>query len=131
MDVERTMEFILQMQAKAEVRMAKAEERMTRAEARMDRAEARMDRAEARMEKFDRRLEAMRKLVETGMRMLVKIEKGQQDLTVRLNTLANQVNSVSEHVEALTDAQRKTDRKFERLMDFWSKRRSNGHGSKQ
>jgi hypothetical protein len=99
MDVERTMEFILQMQAKSEERMAKAE--------------ARMDRADARMEKFDRRMEAMRKLVETGMRWLVKIEKTQQLL--------------AEEVRALTEAQRKTDRKFDRLIDSWGKRRSNGH----
>ena len=92
MDVERTIEFILQMQAKSEERMAKAE---------------------ARMDKFDRRMEAMRKLVETGMRWLVKIEKSQQAL--------------SEEVRALTEAQRISDRKFERFMDSWGKRRSNGH----
>jgi hypothetical protein len=33
-DIERTMEFIFESQAKAEVRMARAEARMERAEAR-------------------------------------------------------------------------------------------------
>ena len=56
MDVERTIEFILQMQAKAEARMAKVDDRM---------------------DKFDKRLEATRKLVETGMKMLVRIAKNQ------------------------------------------------------
>ena len=102
MDVERTMEFILQMQAKAEVRMAKAE--------------ARMEKAEARMDKFDRRLEAMRKLVETGMRWLVKIEKSHHEL--------------AEQGKALQEAQRRSDRKFERLMEILTKQRSNGHGSR-
>ena len=117
MDVERTSDFILQMQAKAEVRMAKAEERMAKIDQRIVNAEARFD---ARMEKFDRRLEAMRKLVETGMRMLVKMEKGQQGLTERLNALAVDV-------QALTAAQRRTDRKLDRLLDAWSRQRPNGH----
>ena len=106
------MEFILQMQAKSEERMAKFDERMAKSEERMAKAEARMEKAEARMEKFDRRMEAMGKLVQTGMKWLVKIEKTQQAL--------------AEEVRALTDAQRRTDRKFERLMDSWSKR-FNGH----
>jgi len=81
MDVERTMEFILRMQAKAEARMAK----------------------------FDKRMEAIRKLVQTGMKMLVKIDQ---------------------NLLALTEAQRKTDRKFDRLIDSWTKRRTNGHQTK-
>src|SRR5262249_44862485 len=106
MDIERTMEFILQTQAKNEAEMTRALERMSKAEARMDRADARMDRADARMEKFDRRLEGMRKLVETGMKWLVKIEKAQK---------------------ALAEAQLKTDVKLDRLIDSWSRRPSNGH----
>ncbi len=54
MDVERTKKFILQMQAKSEERMV---------------------RAEVRMDKFDRRMEAMGKLVQTGMKWLVKIRE--------------------------------------------------------
>src|SRR6266404_1643167 len=99
MDVERTMEFILQMQAKAEVRTAKAE---------------------ARMDKFDKRLESMRKLVETGMKILVKVDKTLLEVGDRISALTVQVN-------ALTEAQRKSDRKFDRLMDSWAKQRSNGH----
>jgi hypothetical protein len=72
------MEFILQMQAKSGARMAKAEDRM---------------------DKFDKRLEGMRKLVQAGMKMLVRIEKNQL---------------------VLTEGQRKTDRKFDRLIDFWT-----------
>jgi chromosome segregation ATPase len=102
MDVERTIEYILQMQAKSEARMAKYDERM---------------------DKFDKRLEGMRKLVETGMRMLVKIEKSQDELTVKLTVL-------TDRVDALTEAQRKSDRKFERFMDSWTKQRTNGHPPK-
>jgi chromosome segregation ATPase len=47
MNVEKTIEFILDMQAKAEERFAKADERFAKAEARADRADRRMDRLEA------------------------------------------------------------------------------------
>jgi hypothetical protein len=96
MDVERTIEFILHAQAKSE----------------------------ARMDKFDKRLEATRKLVETGMRMLVKIEKTQGELTVKLTDLTVQVS-------ALTESQRNSDRKFERFMDSWTRQRTNGHPPKR
>ena len=63
MDVERTIEFILDMQAKAEVRAAQADERAAQADERAARAdaraakhEARMDKADERMDKFDKRL---------------------------------------------------------------------------
>ena len=46
MNVEKTIEFILEMQAKTEARFGKTEERFARAEARADRADRRMDRLE-------------------------------------------------------------------------------------
>ena len=100
MDVERTIEYILQMQAQSEVRIAKADERM---------------------DKFDKRLDATRKLVETGMRMLVKNEKAQGELTLNLEALTGRVDSLTVQVSALTEAQRKSDRKFERFIDSWIK----------
>ena len=60
MDVERTMEFILKSQANAERRM--------------DNAERRADNAERRMDKVDRRLAGISKLLQQGMRMLVKTD---------------------------------------------------------
>jgi hypothetical protein len=48
---------------------------------RMDRAEQRMEKAEQRMEKFDRRLEAMRKLVELGMKLMIRMERRQGTLS--------------------------------------------------
>jgi hypothetical protein len=55
MDIERSIEHLLELHA---------------------RAEARMDRAEARMDRVDRQIEAIRKLVETGMKLIVRIEAG-------------------------------------------------------
>jgi hypothetical protein len=78
MDVERSIEHLLKLHA---------------------RAEARMDRAEARMDRADRQLEAIRKIIKTGMKLIVRIE----------------------------DAQARTDAKFEKLAEMWLKRPTNGH----
>jgi hypothetical protein len=62
MNVERTMQFILESQAKAEVRM--------------DRAEARMDKAEKRAE---REMAAMRKLLGQGLKALAELAAAQKE----------------------------------------------------
>ena len=64
------------------------------------------------------------------MSMQVKIEKSQGELTVKLTVVTGQVDALTGEVRALTEAQRKSDRKFERFMDSWAKQRTNGHGSK-
>lgn len=96
MDVERTMEFILESQARAEVRM--------------DRAEARMDKSEAR---FEKRINAITKLIQTGMKMLVKLEENQADLQKSLKELAA--------------SQKVTDRKLTAFLDSM-KKGGNGRG---
>ena len=102
MDVEQTIEFILQSHAKSEARMAKADERM---------------------DKFDKRLDAMRKLVETGMRMLVKIEKNHVEL--QKDFLESKID-FDRRFKELVGAQKKTDQKLDRLIDSWTKRGTNG-----
>jgi len=85
-NIERTIQFILESQAKAEIRMDRWEERMDRSDARV-----------AAMEKrLDRRMDAITKLLQQGMRILVK----------------NQ----SEAAE-LRKAQRRTDDKLAELAD--------------
>ena len=54
MDVEKTIEFILRQEAKAEARLQKAMERMDRADKRMDRADKRADRADKRLDRLER-----------------------------------------------------------------------------
>jgi len=55
MDVQKTMEFILRQQAKAEGEMAAMRQRQAESEA-----------------KAERQMTAIRKLIQTGMRMIVK-----------------------------------------------------------
>ena len=81
MDVERTMEFILEQQAKAEVRMAKWEERQ-------ERVEARMDKWEERQAKTDKQLAAIRTILKAGMKMMVRLEEGQRQNQAAIKELA-------------------------------------------
>ena len=103
MDVERTIEFIIDMQAKAEVRMAKSDERMAKYDERMAKFDERMD-------KFDKRLEATRRLVEAGMKFIVKSQK-----------------DFDRRIKELVELQNRTDLKLDRLIDSWAKQRTNGH----
>jgi septal ring factor EnvC (AmiA/AmiB activator) len=63
MNIERTIEFILQCQARAEVRM--------------ERAEARMDRMEAR---FDKEIAAINKLLRQGAKMMAETQRQLKEL---------------------------------------------------
>jgi len=71
MNVERTMEFILQRQAKAELRM--------------DRAEARSDRTELR---FNKRLDGLAKIVRTGTKLLNQVVVERRKLAEEMRGLA-------------------------------------------
>ena len=71
MDIERTIQFILESQARAEDRTEKADLRMEKAELRIEKAELRADVMEKRM---DKRMDAIGKLLQQGMRMLVKTD---------------------------------------------------------
>lgn len=76
MDVEKTMQFILESQAAFEVQMQKAMERMDRIEARVDKMEAR----------FDKRFQAITKLMQTGMKMIVTNQKAIGELAAAQKT---------------------------------------------
>ena len=91
MDVERTIEFILKCQARAELRAEKAD--------------ARMDRADARMDKFDKRLEGIAKLIRQGMVMLSRTHQ----------EMAGMRRELRQELKELHAAQRATDLKLDRL----------------
>jgi DNA-binding Xre family transcriptional regulator len=91
MDVEKTMEFILQQQAKAE---ANAERQMT----------------------------AIRKLIQTGMRMIVKNEESIKELAA-----AQKVTEAK--LQDLAAAQKVTEIKLKGLIDAW-RRGGNGRHAK-
>ncbi len=67
MDVERTREFLLAQQA---------------------RADARQERADARLERIDRRVEAIAKLVQQGMKILARSSEEQRELRAEVRLIA-------------------------------------------
>jgi hypothetical protein len=103
MDVERTIEFILQQQAKAEPRQAQAEARQAQAEARQAQAEA----------KAERQMTAIRKLIQTGMRMIVKNEE--------------LVKATQAELRELTAAQKVTETKLQGLIEALRRGRNGSH----
>jgi hypothetical protein len=72
MDVERTIQFILNSQARAEARMEKADARAEKAEIRAQKMEKRLD----------RRMDAISKLLQQGMRMLARTDVKLAELAV-------------------------------------------------
>ena len=83
MDVERTIKAILDAQAKTEARAAKHEARMEALEQRMLAERARSDsRLELVDNRLNRRIDNVTKLIQEGMKMLVKIEKSMDELSV-------------------------------------------------
>jgi hypothetical protein len=98
MNVEKTIEFILDQQAKTEALWQRNEERWKRAEVRMDR--------------FDKSLDGLRKLVVTGMKML--------------NRATAERRAMEVDIRDLVAAQKRTDQKFERLVELLSRRSLNG-----
>ena len=74
MNIEDTVAFILESQSKAQERL--------------NRADARMDRAEARMDRFDKQLAATRKLVELGMKSIMRLADENRQTKAELRELA-------------------------------------------
>ena len=102
MDVEKTIEFILDQQAKTETLWQRNEERWKRAEQRMD--------------KFDQSLIRTRKLIQLGAKTLIISQKAAKV----------ELREIREDIRELTAAQKRTDQKFDRLVELLSRRSPNG-----
>jgi len=81
MNVERTIEFILEAQAKAEVRMAAHERRMGA---------------------LDRRMDGVTKLIQQGMRLLVSFQK---ETDRKINALVDAQQVTEKKLQALINRQ--------------------------
>lgn len=95
MNVERAMQFILERQAETDVRLAEVA--------------ALLKQTAARQDKTDRRVEAIAKILQTGMKMLVKFHKEAEER----DRVTNQ------KIEAL-------GKKVDRLVEGWLRGSGNG-----
>src|SRR5207247_7957180 len=110
MEVEKTIQAMLESQLRAEKRADRADERM-------DRADQRMDCAEKRADKFDKQINATRNLVREGMKFIVKSNK---EFKFKIDALTDAQN----RTEA---AMRKTDEKLSRFLEQLNRKNTNGH----
>ena len=91
MNVEKTIEFLLEHQARAEVRM----------------------------DRFDKRLDGIAKLMRMGAKAMIATDK-------RVNALAVAQKRTDERIKALIESQQRTDKKFDRFMEAFLKKGTNG-----
>jgi len=79
MDVERTMQFILESQARTSAKLEEVADRQNRAEKRMDR--------------FDKSLDGIRKLIRTGMKLMVQIQQAERENKVAIKQLSQRIDA--------------------------------------
>ena len=80
------------------------------------RNEERWKHADERVDKFDRSLVGIRKLILLGAKTLVSSQKAAKV----------ELREIREDIRELTAAQKRTDQKFERLVELLSRRSPNG-----
>lgn len=102
MNVEKTMEFILEQQAKLVSHQVDVD---------------------ARLAKIDRRLDSITTILKAGMRWLAKHE---QILDRHEKMLAKSRQDFDQRIDGLIEAQQRTDRKLDRLAEMLLARGPNG-----
>jgi septal ring factor EnvC (AmiA/AmiB activator) len=82
--------------------------------------------AEVRAARTDRQIKGMQNLMLTGMKLILKLEKGQRELQKGLRELQKGHHELQSELKALAAAQKRTDQKLDRWLDSLNKG-SNGH----
>ena len=98
MDIQRTMEFILQSQVRAEIRA---------------------DRADARLDRLEVQVKATANLVRQGMKIVQALVRDQKETRAELRGLAGDMRN-------LAKAQAKTEAALERYITFRSNGNNGG-----
>ena len=116
MDVERTMQFILDNLASVTARQEEAAVRAAAMEAR----------AAATEQRLDRRMDGIVKLIKTGMRMIVEIQESHKELAAEMKELAGEVKELAAGMKELAAVQKRTEQRFDRWLESMNKG-ANGH----
>jgi chromosome segregation ATPase len=128
MDIEKTMEFILQSQARFEQNQARFEQNQVRFQQNHERFEQDHARAMRRMDRTDKQIEGIKKLIMTGMKLIVRLEKRDDEIQVKIDALVDSQMRAEERMKTHEKWLRKHDARFERFMAMMRGR--NGNGSK-
>src|SRR5260370_735096 len=105
MDVEKTIQFIVDTQARTEATLAKSAQWQA---------------------KVERKQDATIKLIKTGLKILAKHDNSIKALAHSVSETRRSVEDLRFSHQALIDAQMRTDEKLNRFIENLSKRRSNG-----
>ena len=109
MDVEKTIQFILNEQAKTEVMRQKNEERWRQNEERWKKSD----------ERFDKKVAAINKLIVTGMKMIARHD-GQIQMLISQQARTDLV------LRELAEAQKQTQGNLDRFIENFNRPGSNG-----
>jgi len=101
-NAEKTIEFILGLEARIEARFEKALERMDRAEKRMDRADRRADRA-------DRRLDRLERVVSQTHRVVTRLVRYGVSLRSDVRRHDKAILRLEATVQKIGESQQRTD----------------------
>lgn len=96
-------------------------------------AEVRMDKADARMDRFEKQLLATRDLVRAGIvyvsrlsRGVKELREGVSELRESVSELRASVGDLKETVGELAQAQKRSDARIDRLADLMLRQHGNG-----
>ena len=106
MDVERTMQFILEQQAKTEALLATIGANQARG---------------------DKQILAMRKVIWAGIKLVSDIGQRQAATDERMKQTDELIKQNAEQIKQMAEERRETDAKFKQLMDLLLKQNKNGH----
>jgi len=145
-DVEKTLQAIVESQLRAERRAAEFDERLKKSSAefderhkksmaRMDRADERADRADQRMDRSTRNSPPSPTLVRAGMKMGAGIQREQREMREGLREIRELHKELDVKFDALlgfSDAYRRGDaedrrKKFNRWLESLRRKNGNGH----
>ena len=112
MNVERTIEFLLQQQARTEAHEARTDELFRQVLARQD--------------KTDRRLDGMTKAVRMGFKMLVKLTEMHRQTSRRVDRIENRVDRIDTRVDRIDTRVDRIDRNVGRLVQAFLRGGGNG-----
>jgi chromosome segregation ATPase len=109
MNVEKTIEFLLEQQARADFRFEKALERMDRADKRMDRADKRLDRLERVVSQTSR---VVTRLVRYGVSLRSDVRRHDKAI-LRIEAGLERIEAT---VENIAESQQRTDGRLNTLI---------------
>ena len=115
-NVEKTIEFILGQEARAEARLEKAMERMDRADKRMDRADKRADRADKRLDRLERVVAQTNRVVMGLVRYGVSLRSDVRRHDKAILRIEAAVENIEGAIATLAASQRGTDSRLNTLI---------------